>query len=205
MGEYITLREYINARNQINTIKINTFCRLMRKVSQAIDNCNINEIPIKINLDNIKINTTSGQIKFDSLLKIDDNMDKTMVDIHTGVSVMTDRKATTEHKNISFALMFLGWYVNNDESSVPNDLMVLENFDEYMARVPKWLHEFFISIFKKMNYETSFNEYYTKYFNNVISNEIKGAAETMGLQGNQIEKFGKLVMANVKDINKGSE
>ena len=158
MDAIISLRDYINRRDEIESIKIRTFCRLMKMVSEAIEK---EQRPIiKINLDDIKINITNGEIILSDDLFKDPELDKTIVGFNTGISLIADRKASQEQKSVAFALMVLGWYYNEDGSAIINDLDVLENFDLYISKVPSWLHDFFINIFRKMDYNMSFADYY---------------------------------------------
>ena len=185
----ISLRDYINHRDEINTVKIQTFCRLMKKVSAALEKEERNVI--NINLDDIKINKETGSIVLPNNMFVD--LDKTISGMNTGISVMADRKSSKENKRVAFALMLLGWYVNDDGSAILNDMQVLENFDVYMNKVPVWLQEYFVNIFKKMNYDMSFNEYYNKYFNERIKNDINEAFAPYDLSKEQMDKVSSLV------------
>ena len=49
----ISLRQFIDRRDEFENVKIHTFCRLMKKVSEAIDKEERNIV--RINLDEIKI------------------------------------------------------------------------------------------------------------------------------------------------------
>lgn len=196
MDKIISLRQFIETRDQIETVKVQTFCRLMKKVSLAIDQEERNFIAI--NLDDIKINIYTGDIVFPDKLFFDNNLDKTIAGFNTGVSLMADRKSSKEHKRVALALMILGWYANPDKSAVINDITVLENFDYYMGKVPSWLHDYFISVFRKMDYDISFSEYYTKNFNEKIMSNIKDAFADYHLSDEQLKKVTSLIM---KDTN----
>lgn len=187
----LSLREYINKRKQINSVKIHTFCCLMKLVSDAIEKEERNLIII--NLDDIKINIETGEIVFTENLFQNEDLDKTMASFNTGVSLMADRKSSLENKRVAFALMVLGWYYNEDGTSVNNDLNVLENFDLYMSKVPTWLQEFFINIFKRMNYQMSFGEYYKKNFTDKIKEEIKNTLLPYNLNDDQLQKISSLI------------
>ena len=188
----LSLRQFIDNRSEIGTVKVQTFCRLMKNVSDAIEK--EEKSLIRINLDEIKINISTGEIILpEELFSHTEDLDKTIAGINTGISLMADRKSTKEHKRVAFALMILGWYSNPDHSAVLNDMDVLENFDRYMDNVPNWLHDFFINIFKKMDYETSFGEYYDKNFVKKIKKDIKEAFEPYNLTEEQFNKISSLV------------
>ena len=191
MNEIISLREYINNRDQITSIKVKTFCRLMKMVSMALEK--EDRMIVKINLDEIKINILTGEIILpDNLFNIAE-LDKTIVGFDTGISVMADRKASPQNKSVSFALMMLGWYCNSDGTAVNSDLDVLENFDYYMSKVPSWLHDFFVNIFRNMNYNESFSDYYDKNFTNKIKGDIKEAFSSYNLNDEQLERISKVI------------
>ena len=185
----MSLRDFIDHRDEINTVKIQTFCRLMKKVSAALEAEERNVI--NINLDDIKINKENGSIVLPDNMFVD--LDKTISGMNTGISVMADRKSSKENKRVAFALMLLGWYVNDDGSAILNDMQVLENFDVYMNKVPVWLQEYFINIFKKMNYDMSFNEYYNKHFIERIKKDINEAFAPYDLSKEQMDKVSTLV------------
>lgn len=188
----ISLRQYIDNRNQITTLKVQTFCRLMKMVSEAVEKEERNLI--KINLDEIKINVLTGEIIFsDNLFATADNLDKTMVGFNTGISLMADRKSSLEHKSVAFALMMLGWYCNQDESAVISDIDVLENFETYLNKVPTWLHDFFINIFRKMNYNESFSDYYDRNFTNKIKKDIEDAFSSYNLTKEQLNRISSII------------
>lgn len=189
MDEIISLRQYIDNREQIDTVKVNTFCRLMKNVSDAIEKEERNII--KVNLDDIKINVVTGDIVLPD--NIFSDLDKTIADLNTGISLVADRKSSKEHKRVAFALMILGWYVNNDGSAVINDMQVLENFDFYMEKVPNWLQDFFVGVFRRMDYETSFGDYYKNNFNEKIKKDIEEAFAPYNLTEEQFNKVSSLV------------
>ena len=189
MDEIISLRQYIDNREQIDTVKVNTFCRLMKNVSDAIEKEERNII--KVNLDDIKINVVTGDIVLPD--NIFSDLDKTIADLNTGISLVADRKSSKEHKRVAFALMILGWYVNNDGSAVINDMQVLENFDFYMEKVPHWLQDFFVGVFRRMDYETSFGDYYKNNFNEKIKKDIEEAFAPYNLTEEQFNKVSSLV------------
>ncbi len=200
----MSLREYIDNRNQIATIKVQTFCRLMKMVSLALEK-EQRQI-IRINLDEIKINALTGEIILPDDLFSSASLDKTIVGFNTGISVMADRKSSLENKSVSFALMMLGWYCNNDGASVNSDLDVLENFDFYMSKVPVWLHDFFINIFRKMNYDESFSDYYDRNFTNKIKNDIKDAFSSYNLSDEQLERITRVIAKRTnRSIKEGAK
>ncbi len=200
----MSLREYIDNRNQIATIKVQTFCRLMKMVSLALEK-EQRQI-IRINLDEIKINVLTGEIILPDDLFSSASLDKTIVGFNTGISVMADRKSSLENKSVSFALMMLGWYCNNDGASVNSDLDVLENFDFYMSKVPVWLHDFFINIFRKMNYDESFSDYYDRNFTNKIKNDIKDAFSSYNLSDEQLERITRVIAKRTnRSIKEGAK
>ena len=190
-GSVISLRDYIKNRKEIASVKIQTFCRLMKRVSEAIDNQS--DYLIKINLDDIKININTGEILFPNEVLNENQLDKTIAGFNTGISLMADRKSSKEHKKVAFALMLLGWYCNEDGSAIINDIDVLENFDSYMSMVPSWLRSFFVSIFKNMNYEISFSDYYRNNFENVINKKIEDSFAEYNLTKEQMTKIKGLV------------
>lgn len=190
MEDIISLRQYIDNRDEIKSVKVHTFCRLMKMVSDKIDSDERNLI--RINLDEININIKTGEIVLpDSLFS--NSLDKTIAGFNTGISLMADRKSSKEHKRVALALMILGWYANPDGSAVINDMQVLENFDLYMSMVPDWLQDFFIGLFRKMDYETSFGDYYRKNFNEKIKQDIIDAFAPYNLTDEQMTKVSSLV------------
>ena len=195
----ISLRDYIKNRKEIDSVKIQTFCRLMKKVSDAIDKQS--DYLIKINLDDIKIDINNGNILFPNEIT-NANLDKTIAGFNTGISLMADRKSSKEHKKVSFALMLLGWYCNEDRSAVINDIDLLENFDYYMSMIPSWLKGFFVSVFKNMNYDISFSEYYKSNFEDVINNKISDSFAEYNLSDEQMNKIKGLVARETNRIIK---
>ena len=200
MEKVISLRKYIDQKDEISTIKVPTFCRLMKKVSDAIDNHD--GVLININLDDIKINIETGDIIFSDVFLTDNENEKTMASFSTGISLMATRKSTKEHKKVAFTLMFLGWYCNSDSSAVLSDLDVLENFDSYMKQIPEWLQDFFVSVFKNMDYETSFGNYYDKNFTNLIKEKISEAFEPFNPNEEQLKRLSSLVAKNTREAIK---
>lgn len=198
----ISLRQYIDRRDEFENVKIHTFCRLMKKVSEAIDKEERNIV--RINLDEIKINTTNGDIVLpDSLFA--DNDDKTIAGFNTGISLMAGRKSSKEHKRVSLALMILGWYANEDGSAVINDLDVLEHFDEYMSKVPEWLQGFFVGVFRRMDYETSFADYYKTNFTDNIKNQINEAFKIYDLSDEQMKNITKVIVRRAENMSIGGD
>ena len=197
----ISLRQFIDRRDEFPNVKIHTFCRLMKTVSDAIDKEKRNII--RINLDEIKINTANGEIVLpDSLFS---NDDKTVAGFNTGISLMADRKSSKEHKRVSLALMILGWYVSEDGSAIISDLDVLENFDKYMSMVPYWLQDFFIGVFRRMDYETSFSEYYKSNFVDTIKNEVKESLRLYDLNDEQMKRITKVIVRKAENMALGGD
>lgn len=196
----VSLRQFINNKENYD-FKVQTFCRLMKIVCDTIET--EPRSLVRINLDEIKINTINGEII------LSDNLfattDKTIAGVNTGISLMADRKSSFEHKRISFALMILGWYVNEDHSAVFNDLIVLENFNDYMSKVPNWLQDYFISIFLRMDYTKSFSEYYKDNFIDKVKNEIKTSLEPYHLNDEQMKKITTVIVQKTQRIMKGGE
>lgn len=194
MNDYIiSLRQYIDRRDEFENIKIQTFCRLMKKVSEAMDKEERNII--RINLDEIKINTLNGEIVFPEVLfGNSDNLDKTVAGFNTGISLMADRKSSKEHKRVALALMVLGWYCNEDGSAIISDINVLENFDFYMSKVPAWLHDFFVGVFRRMDYETSFADYYDNKFTKNVKNQILDAFKVYDLPKAQMDAVMRVIL-----------
>ena len=190
----ISLRQFIDRRDEFVNVKIHTFCRLMKKVSEAIDKEKRNII--RINLDEIKINTNNGEIVLpDSLFS--NSMDMTVAGFNTGISLMADRKSSKEHKRVSLALMILGWYCNEDGSAIISDINVLENFDQYMSMVPEWLQDFFVGVFRRMDYDTSFADYYESNFNDKIKSEVNEAFKVYDLSDDQMKNITKVILKRI--------
>lgn len=196
----VSLRQFINNKDNY-AYKAQTFCRLMKVVCDAIEK--ETRSLVRINLDEIKINTSTGEII------LSDNLfatsDKTIAGVNTGVSLMAERKSSFEHKRISFALMVLGWYVNEDHSAVFNDLMVLENFNDYMSKVPNWLQDYFISIFLRMDYTKSFSDYYKDNFIDKVKTDVKTSLKPYNLNDEQIKKITSVIVKKTQRIMKGGE
>ena len=190
----ISLRQFIDRRDEFVNVKIHTFCRLMKKVSEAIDKEERNII--RINLDEIKINTNNGEIVLpDSLFS--NSMDMTVAGFNTGISLIADRKSSKEHKRVSLALMILGWYCNEDGSAIISDINVLENFDKYMSMVPEWLQDFFVGVFRRMDYDTSFADYYKSNFNDKIKSEVNTAFKVYDLSDEQMKNITKVILKRI--------
>lgn len=190
----ISLRQFIDRRDEFFDSKIYTFCRLMKKVSEAIDREERNII--RINLDEIKINTNNGEIVLpDSLFS--DSIDKTVAGFNTGISLIADRKSSKEHKRVSLALMILGWYCNEDGSAIISDINVLENFDQYMSMVPEWLQDFFVGVFRRMDYDTSFADYYKSNFNDKIKSEVNTSFKVYDLSDEQMKNITKVILKRI--------
>lgn len=196
LEDNITLRSFLND-NEINKaeLKLTTFGKLMKEVSKKIEGESRNII--RINIDSILINKQTGKIILPENLFKNESLDKTMAGFDTGISLMADRKSTKENKRVSFALMILGWYANDTKDAVVSDMEVLENFRDYMSKVPSYLQPYFVNIFKKMDYETSFNEYYVKNFEEKIKKEVENAMHDYTLNEEQLERITNLC------INKG--
>lgn len=196
LEDNITLRSFLND-NEINKaeLKLTTFGKLMKEVSKKIEGESRNII--RINIDSILINKQTGKIILPENLFKNESLDKTMAGFDTGISLMADRKSTKENKRVSFALMILGWYANDTKDAVVSDMEVLENFRDYMSKVPSYLQPYFVNIFKKMDYETSFDEYYTKNFEEKIKKEVENAMHDYTLNEEQLERITNLC------INKG--
>ena len=192
----ISLRQFIDRKDEFEHINIQTFCRLMKKVSQAIENEQRNII--RVNLDEIKINTENGEIVLpDDLFATGEDMEKTVAGLNTGISLVADRKSSKEHKRVSLALMMLGWYVNVDGSAVISDIDVLEHFDEYMSKVPSWLQDFFVGVFRRMDYETSFDQYYKTNFTDKIKSDINEAFREYELSDEQMKSITKVILGRI--------
>lgn len=203
-GNIISLRQFIDNKDNVGNIKVQTFCRLMKIVSDEIEKEERNII--RVNLDEIKIDVETGRIVLpDNLFSNPEDLDKTIAGFNTGISLMADRKSSKEHKRVSFALMVLGWYCNPDHSAIINDMDVLENFDTYMSKVPAWLQDFFIGVFRRMDYETSFGDYYDKNFTEKIRSEIKEAFKDYNLDDEQFNKICKIVANETKRLIKEGE
>lgn len=186
----MTLRTFIDNRKDINTLKVNTFCRLMKAVSDALEKETRNIV--RVNLDDIRINYKTGEIVFPDAL-FQEDFDKTISGIGTGVSLIADRKSSIEHKRVSFALMVLGWYCNPDHTSVYSDMEVLENFDLYMNKVPEWLQDYFIAVFVQMNYDITFGDYYQKNYIDKVKSEMKDAFAQYNLSEEQLNRIYSIV------------
>jgi len=189
MNNVLSLRDYINNRDSLSDdVKAKTFCRLMKKVVETIEKEERNLI--KINIDDIKINIDTGKIILSNdLFGTDSYLDKTIANFNTGISLMAERKSSKEHKTVSFALMILGWYYNPNGTSIPSDIEVLENFDMYMEKVPEWLRDYFIKVFRNMNYDLSFSTYYDENFTGKIKKDVEKAFSEYNLTDEQYEKI----------------
>ena len=95
----VSLRQFINNKDNY-AYKTKTFCRLMKIVCDTIEK--EPRALVRINLDEIKINTITGDIILSDNLFA--STDKTIAGVNTGISLMADRKSSFEHKRISFAL-----------------------------------------------------------------------------------------------------
>ena len=208
LEDNITLRSFLND-NEINKaeLKLTTFGKLMKEVSKKIEGESRNII--RINIDSILINKQTGKIILPENLFKNESLDKTMAGFDTGISLMADRKSTKENKRVSFALMILGWYANDTKDAVVSDMEVLENFRDYMSKVPSYLQPYFVNIFKKMDYETSFDEYYTKNFEEKIKKEVENAMHDYALNEEQLERITNLCInkgiRNKGEVSKGYE
>lgn len=203
MNDVISLRQFIARKDEKDSVRVNTFCSLMKHVSDAIEKEDRNLI--RINIDEIKINRLTGEIIFPENLFASSDLDKTISGAETGISIMADRKSSVQHKRVSFALMVLGWYANIDHSSVMNDMDVLDNFDNYMSRVPEWLQEFFINVFRKMDYNTSFSDYYNTNFVEKVKSEVMDAFKDYNLTDEQMKRINSLVGKTAKRMIKEGE
>ena len=203
MNDVISLRQFIARKDEKDSVRVNTFCSLMKHVSDAIEKEGRNLI--RINIDEIKINRLTGEIIFPENLFASSDLDKTISGAETGISIMADRKSSVQHKRVSFALMVLGWYANIDHSSVMNDMDVLDNFDNYMSRVPEWLQEFFINVFRKMDYNTSFSDYYNTNFVEKVKSEVMDAFKDYNLTDEQMKRINSLVGKTAKRMIKEGE
>ena len=199
----ISLRQFIDRRDEFSDVKIHTFCRLMKKVSEAIDNEKRNIV--RINLDEIKINVNTGEIVFPDSLFNDNDNDHTIAGFNTGISLMAGRKSSKEHKRVSLALMILGWYASEDGSAIISDMDVLENFDKYMSMVPDWLQGFFIGVFRKMDYDTSFSDYYKANFTDNIKNQVNDAFKIYDLSDDQMKNITKVIVTRSENMALGGE
>ena len=90
--------------------------------------------------------------------------------------------------------MILGWYCNEDGSAVISDINVLENFDSYMNKVPSWLQDFFVGVFRRMDYETSFADYYKSNFDDKIKDQIREAFKIYDLPEDQMKRIMKVIL-----------
>ena len=88
--------------------------------------------------------------------------------------------------------MILGWYYNPNGTSIPSDIEVLENFDMYMEKVPEWLRDYFIKVFRNMNYDLSFSTYYDENFTGKIKKDVEKAFSEYNLTDEQYEKIYKM-------------
>ncbi|MCI5733675.1 MAG: hypothetical protein MR297_00660 [Tenericutes bacterium] len=204
MNNVLSLRDYINNKDSLgDDVKAKTFCRLMKKVMEKIEQEERNLI--KINIDDIKINVSTGEIILTSdLFGTDSYLDKTIANFNTGISLMAERKSSKEHKVVSFALMVLGWYCNPNGSSIPSDIEVLENFDMYMEKVPQWLRDYFVRVFRHMDYDLSFSAYYDENFTNKIKKDVEETFKEYNLTNEQYEKIYRILMRKTnKRIKEG--
>ena len=74
----------------------------------------------------------------------------------------------------------------------------------YMEKVPLWLRDYFIKIFKHMDYDVSFSDYYEENFTNKIKNSVKETFKQYNLTDEQYNKIYKILMKNTnKRIKEG--
>lgn len=191
-SDVLSLRDYINNLTKLDGLnKPKTFCLLMKEVENEI---NSDSRPImRLNLDDIKINYKNGKVILpDSLFWQD--LDKTMIGSNpsTIVSSLSSTKKSYENRMVSFASMILGYY---NKKTIVSDLDILENYNEYIKNVPTWLHDYFERIFKKLDYQFSFNDYYNERFKNVVKLKIKMKVDKLfpnEEEQNKQELIGKL-------------
>ena len=69
-----------------------------------------------------------------------------------------------------------------------------------MSKVPVWLRDFFIGIFRRMDCETSFSDYYKTNFNKKIIDSVKEAFSIYDLSDEQLKNITKVIM--MKSDNK---
>ena len=101
----ISLRAYIDNRDDFeDSVKIQTFCRLMKLVSDAIEK--EERKLIKINLDDININITTGEIILPEKCFSRRYARKKNSRYNTGISLIADGKSTVNTKEFFLHL----WY-----------------------------------------------------------------------------------------------
>ncbi|HPE14243.1 MAG TPA: hypothetical protein PLT65_00195 [Bacilli bacterium] len=162
----VSLKEYID------NVKNDSFLHIMKKVDIAMDKkYKEGLVLIDINLNQINIDTDTKEIGF-PIHNLYDPLEKTIASSMTGVSVLADRKSSREHNKISFALMIMGWYVNEDQSAIKSDLEVNENYNLYIEKVPIWIRPYFNEIFRKMNSDINFHDFYDVYFIGELNKKI---------------------------------
>ncbi len=163
----ISLREYIRSG------KARTFLKFMEQVDLAMAKQHEQGISfVNVNLDQIGINSVTNEVIFPVTNTLDP-YEKTIASYQTGVSLSEEAKRTKEHNQISFALMILGWYVSGNRTSIQSDIEALENYSEYMSKVPNWLIPFFDGKFRKLDTNMTFARYYNERFMAKINQDLR--------------------------------
>lgn len=68
--------------------------------------------------------------------------------------------------------------------------------------VPNWLRNFFVSVFKNMNYDISFSDYYKTNFEDVVNKKIEDSFAEHKLTDEQIKKIKRLIAKETNRIIK---
>ncbi len=202
-AELITLRQYINSSQP------KSFLNLIQKVDFAMQKYHQQGLTIiDINLDQIKINATTGQIVFPAINTFDP-LEKTIASYQTGISINSERKSSQSHNENSIALMILGWYVNEDKSAIRSDLEAVENYDLYTAKSPEWIKPYFNERLRKMGSMTNFSEYYEQQFLKKIQHDLEQSFIEFNLRDEEKQQILKSVISNInnhiKDLLNKSE
>ena len=63
-----------------------------------------------------------------------------------------------------------------------------------MSKVPAWLHDFFVGVFRRMDYETSFADYYDNKFTKNVRNQILDAFKVYDLPKAQMDAVMRVIL-----------
>ena len=66
-----------------------------------------------------------------------------------------------------------------------------------MSMVPSWLQDFFVGVFRRMDYETSFSDYYKKNFIDVVNSQINEAFKIYDLPKEQMDRVKRVILKRI--------
>ena len=74
----------------------------------------------------------------------------------------------------------------------------------YMEKVPQWLRDYFVRVFRHMDYDLSFSAYYDENFTNKIKKDVEETFKEYNLTNEQYEKIYRILMRETnKRIKEG--